>query len=112
MVNPLVSGKSGLDHLIAEVLERFPNEPAITPNWIISPYAPTPTIIEAAKILYVREDEKQKILVVCSFGEKNVTFTAPKDFDLGAAELILTNYETNEGMILKPYETRVYLLNK
>jgi oligo-1,6-glucosidase len=61
---------------------------------------------------YVREDEKQKILVVCSFSEKNVKFTAPKDFDVGAAELILTNYETNESMILKPYETRVYLLNK
>ena len=61
---------------------------------------------------YVREDEKQKILVVCSFSEKNVKFKAPKGFDIGAAELILTNYETNDGLILKPYETRVYLLNK
>ena len=61
---------------------------------------------------YVREDEKQKILVVCSFSEKNAKFKVPKGFDIGAAELILTNYETNDGMILKPYETRVYLLNK
>jgi hypothetical protein len=36
----------------------------------------------------------------------------PNGFDTRAAELILTNYETNDGMILKPYETRVYLLNK
>ena len=61
---------------------------------------------------YVREDEKQKILVVCSFSEKNVRFKAPKGFDIGAAELILANYETNDSQVLKPYETRVYLLNK
>lgn len=52
VVNPLVSGKAGVSHLISEVLRYFPNETSINPNWIISPYAPTPTIIEAAKTLY------------------------------------------------------------
>ena len=52
VVNPLVTGASGLANLISEVLKRFPEEPAVNPNWIISPYAPTPTIIEAAKALY------------------------------------------------------------
>lgn len=52
VVNPLVSGKSGVFKLISEVLKRFPNETPISNNWIISPYAPTPTIIEAAKTLY------------------------------------------------------------
>ena len=52
VVNPLMSGKSGVANLIAEVLKQFPNEPSVNPNWIISPYAPTPTIIEAAKTLY------------------------------------------------------------
>ena len=52
VVNPLMSGKSGVANLISEVLKQFPNEPSINPNWIISPYAPTPTIIEAAKTLY------------------------------------------------------------
>lgn len=52
MVNPLVSGKAGVSHLISEVLRCFPNETSVNPNWIISPYAPTPTIIEAAKTLY------------------------------------------------------------
>ena len=47
-----MSGKSGVANLIAEVLKQFPNEPSVNPNWIISPYAPTPTIIEAAKTLY------------------------------------------------------------
>ena len=52
VVNPLVSGKAGVSHLISEVLRCFPNETSVNPNWIISPYAPTPTIIEAAKTLY------------------------------------------------------------
>ena len=52
VVNPLVSGEQGLGILIDTVLAKFPNENAINPNWIISPYAPTPTIIEAAKTLY------------------------------------------------------------
>ena len=52
VVNPLVTGKAGVAKLITEVWKRFPNEPPVNPNWIISPYAPTPTIIEAAKTLY------------------------------------------------------------
>ena len=52
IINPLVTGKTGIVTLINEVLKRFPNESPVNPNWIISPYAPTPTIIEAAKSLY------------------------------------------------------------
>lgn len=52
VVNPLVTGKASLSGLIASILARFPNETPIDRNWIISPYAPTPTIIEAARSLY------------------------------------------------------------
>ena len=52
IVNPLVTGKNHLSTLIQEILTRFPDETAINENWIISPYAPTPTIIEAARTLY------------------------------------------------------------
>ena len=52
VVNPLVTGKLGVAALINGVLKRFPNETPVNPEWIISPYAPTPTIIEAAKSLY------------------------------------------------------------
>ena len=52
VVNPLVTGEAGLSRQIDEILKRFPNESAVNPNWIISPYAPTPTIIEAARTLY------------------------------------------------------------
>lgn len=52
VVNPLVTGESGITAVINDVLEMFPEEGAVEPNWIISPYAPTPTIIEAARALY------------------------------------------------------------
>ena len=52
VINPLVSGKENLYTLIEEVLKRYPNESPISDNWIISQYAPTPTIIEAARTLY------------------------------------------------------------
>ena len=52
VVNPLVTGETGILHQITTVLNRFPNESPVDPNWVISPYAPTPTIIEAARSLY------------------------------------------------------------
>ena len=52
VINPLVTGEFGVLELIEKVLNRFPNEEIIDANWIISPYAPTPTIVEAAKKLY------------------------------------------------------------
>ena len=52
VVNPLVSGKTRLYDVISEVLRRFPDESPVDSRWIISPYAPTPTIIEAARSLY------------------------------------------------------------
>lgn len=52
IVNPLVTGEKDILDLINNVLTKFPNENDVNDNWIISPYAPTPTIIEAAKTLY------------------------------------------------------------
>ena len=58
---------------------------------------------------YSRTTENQKLLVVCSFSEKEQQWRAPQGFDLSTAELILANYENSDTMTLKPYETRVYL---
>ena len=52
VVNPLITGKSGIPELIKQIIVKFPSETPIDRNWIISPYAPTPTIVEAAKTLY------------------------------------------------------------
>ena len=58
VVNPLVTGKAGVAKMIAEVLHQFPDEVPVNPDWIISPYAPTPTIIEAARTLYENHSVK------------------------------------------------------
>lgn len=52
VINPLVTGKAGISALIDNVLEKFPSEAPVHNDCVISPYAPTPTIVEAAKTLY------------------------------------------------------------
>lgn len=51
--NPLITGASGLQNIIREVLQ-YANATTSSSikDWIISPYTPTPTIIEAARSLY------------------------------------------------------------
>ena len=53
--NPMVTGANGLQKLITDVLAHAgatAPDPSLGADWIISPYSPTPTIIEAAKRLY------------------------------------------------------------
>ena len=52
VVNPLVTGETRLYDLLMSVLNKFPDETPVHSDWLISPYAPTPTIIEAARSLY------------------------------------------------------------
>ena len=52
VINPLITGENGIATLITKVLNAYPNESPIDTNWVISPYTPTPTIIEAARTLY------------------------------------------------------------
>ena len=62
--------------------------------------------------LYSLEDEKQKILVVCSFAKQDTSFRAPRGFDLSKGELILCSIHDPASGTLTPYETRVHLWNK
>lgn len=51
--NPLISGAEHLQELITSVLNHAnATNTGTIDNWIISPYTPTPTIIEAARALY------------------------------------------------------------
>ena len=52
VINPLIANSKDLIDVINGVLANYPNESSIDDRWIISPYAPTPTIIEAARSLY------------------------------------------------------------
>lgn len=54
--NPLMTGYTGLQRLIENILadaKATAPDPSLNEDWIISPYSPTPTIIEAARKLYV-----------------------------------------------------------
>ena len=66
---------------------------------------------DSKRYIYSRETDSQKLLVICSFSEKNEKLTVPKGFDLSSGELILSNYK-NTSSTLQPYECRVYLWNK
>lgn len=51
--NPLITGANGLQDIIRDVLRHAnATTPGTIKDWIISPYTPTPTIIEAARSLY------------------------------------------------------------
>ena len=62
--------------------------------------------------VYGRFMDGKKALVINSFSEKNVAFTAPEEFDLSKGTLALSNYAmcgvVNNGFTMRPYETRVY----
>ena len=53
IVNPLITGKENLQQLIMNILSFLKTDTDWNiKDWAISPYSPTPTIIEAAKALY------------------------------------------------------------
>lgn len=62
--------------------------------------------------VYERVLGNEKLLIVCSFKENSVKFTAPAGYDLTKGELVLSNYTDNKivnnGFVTKPYEVRVY----
>lgn len=64
--------------------------------------------------VYSRHYKDQRMLVVCSFSDKDMIFKAPDGFDITDAEIALCNYPApknyGNGCILKPYEARVYML--
>ena len=59
--------------------------------------------------VYSRQDPRQRILVVCSFSEKDVPFRFPRGYHPEDAELLLQNYPDPQPRTLRPYECRVYL---
>ena len=59
--------------------------------------------------MYSRQDPRQKLLVVCSFSNKPVRFSPPRDFYIPGARLAMCNYNSISPNTLQPYECRVYL---
>ena len=61
---------------------------------------------------YSREDKRQKLLVICSFSDKDTKIKIPRGFDMSKAQLMLCNYKDEDKATLRPYEVKVYLWNK
>ena len=63
--------------------------------------------------VYERNYEGKKLLVICSFTDKQLRFEAPAGIELEEKALVLGNYDTNfviaNGFTTRPYELRVYL---
>ncbi len=65
--------------------------------------------LSGKQYLYARQNDRQKLLVVCSFSDRPTKLHPPRDFCLETAELALCNYPTADPKRLQPYEARVYL---
>ena len=62
--------------------------------------------------VYERRYFEKRLLVICSFTDKQLRFNAPEGIDLSKWELELTNYDYSftigNGFTARPYELRVY----
>ena len=59
---------------------------------------------------YTRETKCEKLLVLCSFSDRNQKLRIPAVFDMDKANLVLKNYNVILPDTLQPYECRVYLI--
>ena len=62
------------------------------------------------QFVYSRELPGEKLLVICSFSDRETTLRFPNGFSPTDATLLLTNY-TTQSNLLQPYECRVYHWN-
>ena len=64
-------------------------------------------------ITFTRNNNGEKILVICSFSDKKIKFDIPKEYK--ATKLLISNYDSAdfEGDVttyLEPYEGRAYII--
>lgn len=56
IATPICVGRSGLEDLLAQAADIPSDQSVSSPDWEVSGYKPTPTIIEAAQVLYKTHD--------------------------------------------------------
>ncbi|MGN5651108.1 glycoside hydrolase family 13 protein [Bacillus sp. Brlt_9] len=77
----------------------------------------TPIMEESNQIFaYERQLNNEKLLVICNFTENECEFISDRRIAYQSKKLLISNYTEIDGneidnIILKPYETRVYILN-
>ena len=58
---------------------------------------------------YVRENEREKLLVILNFTDQALV----RDYDVPEnSELLISNYDDDKNIILRPYEAKVYRIRK
>ncbi|ANU37199.1 alpha,alpha-phosphotrehalase [Vibrio scophthalmi] len=68
--------------------------------------------------VYLRESETQQLILISNFYAEEAICQLPEHLDLSAAQCLLTNYQnalfnvTNQMVSLRPYETRILLIDK
>lgn len=67
--------------------------------------------------VYTRTLENKQAIVICNFSEEETDFTRPEELVMKHSQLLLANYPNVENELpveitLKPYEARIYLLEK
>ena len=60
--------------------------------------------------IYERNTEKERLVVISSFANKEVSHKLLKELSLD--NLVISNYQQHNQLTLKPFECRIYLLNK
>lgn len=82
--NPIITGSDHLQEIIYRVLDYSAGKlfPFVLEDWIISPYTPTPTIIEAARSLY----ENHSVEDITRHEADNVSTDATIDFLLNVIQ--------------------------
>ena len=60
--------------------------------------------------IYERNTEKERLVVISSFANKEVSHKILKELSLD--NLVISNYQEHNQFTLKPFECRIYLLNK
>ena len=59
---------------------------------------------------YIRDDGKQRMLVICNFSDRDAVLTADAQMD---GQILLGNYnEEGEKQKLRPWETRIVILKE
>ena len=59
--------------------------------------------------MYERYTRDERVLVVCSFSDRECGISFPKGFDPRKAELVLCNYQDPKALaVFRPYEVRVF----
>ncbi|MDO4312559.1 MAG: alpha-glucosidase [Eubacteriales bacterium] len=62
--------------------------------------------------VYMRRYQNEKLLVVCSYTEKEITYRVPEELAGAAGEVLISNYDRDrirDEMALKPYEAMAVL---